>query len=188
MTPDELEAYKKEFVRPFDLEKGPCVRFEIIKTDKLTLLADTHHLVSDGASVDLLITQLSSVLDGAAVERENYTYYDFVRDEEITPETEQFFEHQMAEVEEPTQLIPDVFVQNLPHIQKSVFAQTDIQAVKAFAQKNGIRLLLFISVHASSPSVASYARTRCLSLPCQTEGVISRYGTPWECSLIRSRS
>ena len=138
MTAKELEAYKKEFVRPFDLEKGPCVRFEIVKTDKLTLLADTHHLVSDGASVDLLITQLTQILDGAAVERENYTYYDFVRDEEISPETEQFFEHQMAEVEEPTQLIPDVFIQNLPHLQKSVFAQTDIQAVKAFAQKNGI--------------------------------------------------
>ncbi|MBR5394150.1 MAG: amino acid adenylation domain-containing protein [Bacteroidaceae bacterium] len=138
MTADELEAYKKEFVRPFDLEKGPCVRFEIVKTDKLTLLADTHHLVSDGASVDLLITQLTQALDGTVPQREDYTYYDFVRDEEITPETERFFEQQMAEVEEPTQLIPDVFVQNLPHIQKSVFVATDIQAVKAFAQKNGI--------------------------------------------------
>ena len=138
MTADELEASKKEFVRPFDLEKGPCVRFEIVKTDKLTLLADTHHLVSDGASVDLLITQLTQALDGTVPQREDYTYYDFVRDEEITPETESFFESQMAEVEEPTQLIPDVFVQNLPHIQKSVFVATDIQAVKAFAQKNGI--------------------------------------------------
>ena len=138
MTADELEAYKKEFVRPFDLEKGPCVRFEIVKTDKLTLLADTHHLVSDGASVDLLITQLTQALDGTVPQREDYTYYDFVRDEEITPETESFFEQQMAEVVEPTQLIPDVFVQNLLHLQKSVFAQTDIQAVKAFAQKNGI--------------------------------------------------
>ena len=144
MTADELEEYKKEFVRPFDLEKGPCVRFEIVKLSTLNsqlstvLLADTHHLVSDGASVDLFITQLTTVLDGSPIEREDYTYYDFVRDEEITPETEQFFEHQMAEVEEPTQLIPDVFVQNLPHIQKSVFADTDIQAVKAFAQKNGI--------------------------------------------------
>ena len=138
MTANELEAYKKDFVRPFDLEKGPCVRYEIIKSDELTLLADTHHLVSDGASVDRFITQLCDALNGSPVEKENYTYYNYVRDEEITPETESFFEQQMAEVEEPTQLIPDVFVQNLPHLQKSVFAQTDIQAVKAFAQKNGI--------------------------------------------------
>jgi amino acid adenylation domain-containing protein len=146
MTADELEAYKKDFVRPFDLAKGPCVRFEIVKVNGnedenkngTVLLADTHHLVSDGASVDMFLTQLTQVLDGSPVEKENYSYYDFVRDEEITPETERFFEQQMAEVEEPTQLIPDVFVQGLPHIQKSVFADTDIQAVKAFAQKNDI--------------------------------------------------
>ena len=138
MTADELEAYKKTFVRPFDLEKGPCVRFEIIRTDELTLLADMHHLVSDGASIDLFITQLCSVLDGLPIEQEDYTYYDFVRDEEITPETERFFEQQMAEVDEPTQLIPDVFVQNLPHIQHNVAVSTDLQAVKEFAQKNDI--------------------------------------------------
>ena len=138
MTADELETYKKTFVRPFDLEKGPCVRFEIVKADELVLLADMHHLVSDGASVDLFISQLCSALDGSPAEKEDYTYYDFVRDEEITPETESFFEQQMAEVEEPTQLIPDVFEQHLPHIQKSVATPTDIHAVKEFAQRNGI--------------------------------------------------
>ena len=44
----------------------------------------------------------------------------------------------MAEVDEPTQLIPDVFVQNLPHIQHNVAVSTDLQAVKEFAQKNGV--------------------------------------------------
>ena len=138
MTAVELEAYKKQFVRPFDLEKGPCVRFEIVQTDELILLADMHHLVSDGASVDLFITQLSQAIDGVDPVKEDYTYYDFVRDEEITPETELFFEQQMAEVEEPTQLIPDVFEQNRPHTQQSVAVPTDIRAVSEFAQKNGI--------------------------------------------------
>ena len=138
MTADELESYKKAFVRPFDLANGPCVRFEIIKTDHLVLLTDMHHLVSDGASEDLFITQLCGALDGAAVQKEDYTYYDFVRDQEITPETESFFEQQMAEVEEPTQLIPDVFAQNLPHIQQSVTVPTDIRSVREFAQKIGI--------------------------------------------------
>ncbi|MBO4661024.1 MAG: amino acid adenylation domain-containing protein [Prevotella sp.] len=148
MTADELETYKKEFVRPFDLEKGPCVRFEIInvnddptvssKINESVLLADMHHLVSDGASVDLFITQLCSVINGSTIEKEDYTYYDFVRDEEITPETESFFEQQMAEVEEPTQLIPDIYEQNLPNTQKSVAVPTDIQTVREFAQRNGI--------------------------------------------------
>ena len=138
MTAEEFEAYKKEFVRPFDLENGPCVRFEIIKTDQLILLADMHHLVSDGASVDIFITQLAKALDGVDPEKEDYTYYDFVQDEEITPETEHFFEQQMSEVEEPTQLIPDVFEKDLPHTQQSVAVPTDILSIKEFAQKNGI--------------------------------------------------
>ncbi|MCR4612366.1 MAG: amino acid adenylation domain-containing protein [Bacteroidaceae bacterium] len=138
LSAEELEAYKNEFVRPFDLEKGPCVRFEIIKSDRLTLLVDMHHLVSDGASVDLFFTQLTRALDGSDPQKEDYTYYDFVGDEKISPETETFFERQMAEVEEPTQLIPDVFVEHLPHTQKSVTAPTDIKAVKEFAQQHGI--------------------------------------------------
>ena len=138
MTIDEFAAYKNEFVRPFDLEKGPCVRFEIIETDELFLLVDMHHLVSDGASVDIFFRQLCTVLDGGTIENEDYTYYNFVRDEEITPETESFFQNQMAEVEEPTQLIPDVFEENLPHKQKSVAVPTDIQSVREFAQKHDV--------------------------------------------------
>ena len=138
MTADELEAYKREFVRPFDLAKGPCVRFEIIKTDKLTVLGDMHHLVSDGASVDIFLTQLSQAIDGTDPQKEEYSYYDFVHDEVIDPETESFFERQMSEVEEPTQLIPDVFEQHLPHTQKSVSIPADIKAVRDFAQRNGI--------------------------------------------------
>ena len=138
MTQEEFEAYKHTFVRPFDLEQGPCVRFEIVKTDALILLADMHHLVSDGASVDLFFHQLCTALDGVDIEKENYTYYQYVREEEIDSETEQFFETQMAEVEEPTQLIPDVFEANLPHIEKSVTLPTDFDAVKTFAQKNGV--------------------------------------------------
>ncbi len=138
MTTADYEEYKAKFVRPFDLEKGPCVRFEIIKTDELILLADMHHLVSDGASVDMFFNQLSSALDGKLPEKESYTYYDFAVEEKITPETEKFFEEQMAEVEEPTQLIPDIFEENLPHNENSVTVSTDIEAVKSFAKSIGV--------------------------------------------------
>ena len=141
LSAGDFEAYKKAFVRPFDLAKGPAVRFEIVKTDgsdSLILLADTHHLVSDGASVDLFISQLCSALDGAEPEKESYSYYDFVSEEEITPETEEYFAGQMANAEEATRLIPDVFTGDLPHTEKSVTAATDIPAVKAFARDTGV--------------------------------------------------
>ena len=138
MTEAEYEAYKAAFVRPFDLMTGPCVRFEMIKTDTLHLLMEMHHLVSDGASMDLFFRQLTEALDGKAPEKETYTYYDFVAQEKPDAETEDFFRTQMAEVEEPTQLIPDVFDENLPHTEKTVAVPTNIAAVRAFAQKIGV--------------------------------------------------
>ncbi len=138
MSPEELKAYKAEFVKPFDLQNGPCVRFEIIKSDKLTLLVDMHHLVSDGASFDIFVKQLAEALDGKEPEKESYSYYDFAAEEKIAPETEKFFEGQMEEVEEPTQLIPDIFDKDLPHTVKSVTEPTDISSVKAFAKSIGI--------------------------------------------------
>ena len=138
MPAEEFETYRSAFVKPFDLASGPCVRFEIIQTDSLILLVDMHHLVSDGASVDLFFRQLCEALDGKTPEKESYTYYDFASDEKIAPETEQFFAEQMAEVEEPTQLIPDVFEENLPHTEASVSVPVDIKAVRSFAKSIGV--------------------------------------------------
>ena len=138
MTPEAYEARKAAFVRPFDLEKGPAVRFEIIRADALYLLADMHHLVSDGASMDIFFTQLCAALDGEAPQKEQFDYYDYVAGEEITREAEDFFEARLAGLEEATQLIPDVFEENLPHTERSAAVPTDFAAVKAFAAQNGV--------------------------------------------------
>mgnify|MGYP002624948222 CR=1 FL=1 len=83
MSDAELEAYKQEFVRPFNLQKPPLYRFEVIKTESgVHLLMDVHHLVFDGGSADLFIRQIGSVLDGVSVEKEAYTYLDFVNDQQ----------------------------------------------------------------------------------------------------------
>ena len=134
----EFEAYKEAFVRPFDLAKGPGVRFEIVKTDGLVLLADMHHLVCDGASIDLFISQLCSALDGEAPEMESYSYYEFASEEKISPETEEFFAGQMANAEDATMLLPDVFDEGLTHTERSESVPTDIAAVKEFAKETGV--------------------------------------------------
>ncbi len=138
MTADEYDAYKKAFVRPFDLAKGPCLRTEIVRTDKLHLLVDMHHLISDGASMDLFFRQLCLALDGGEPEKESFCYYDFASQEKITQETEDFFAGQMTDVDEATQLIPDVFDKDIPHTQKFASVPTDISAVTSFAISNRI--------------------------------------------------
>ena len=91
MSEEELAKYKNEFVRPFNLQKPPLYRAEVVKTaNGVYLLLDVHHLVFDGGSADLLIRQLNAALEGKAVEKESYTYLDFVDDQKAAEETDAF--------------------------------------------------------------------------------------------------
>ena len=91
MNEKELTAYKEEFVRPFNLQKAPLYRFEVVKTESgVHLLMDVHHLVFDGGSADLLIRQIGCVLDGENVESESYTYFDFVADQQKAEDSDSF--------------------------------------------------------------------------------------------------
>ena len=91
MSDEALTAYKNEFVRPFNLNKAPLYRFEVVKTGSgVHLLLDVHHLVFDGGSADLLIRQIGSALEGSAVEKETYTYLDFVSDQQKAEESDTF--------------------------------------------------------------------------------------------------
>ena len=91
MSDEALATYKNEFVRPFNLQKAPLYRFEVVKTESgAHLLMDVHHLVFDGGSADLLIRQIGSALEGAAVEKENYTYLDFVSDQQKAEDSDTF--------------------------------------------------------------------------------------------------
>ncbi len=91
MSEDELSRYKNEFVRPFNLQKAPLYRAEVVKTEAgVRLLLDVHHLVFDGGSADLFIRQINAALEGGAVDKETYSYLDFVADQQAAEQTEEF--------------------------------------------------------------------------------------------------
>ena len=91
MSDEELTKYKNEFVQPFNLQKAPLYRTEVVKTPAgVYLLLDVHHLLFDGGSADLLIRQINSALEGKAIEKETYNYLDFVTDQQQAEESEAF--------------------------------------------------------------------------------------------------
>ena len=91
MTDEELAAYKNEFVRPFNLQKAPLYRFEIVRTPHaVCLLMDIHHLLFDGGSADLFIRQICASLEGKPVGKETYTYLDFVADQQADEDSDGF--------------------------------------------------------------------------------------------------
>ena len=87
--------------------------------------------------MDIFLQQLCAKLDGHDIEHEEYSYYDYAADERMTEGADDFFAGRMALSDEATQIIPDVYGDNLKHSEESVSVKTDIKAVKEFALKNG---------------------------------------------------
>ena len=166
MKKEELDEYKNEFVRPFNLQKAPLYRFEVVKTDDTVhLLMDIHHLVFDGGSADLLIRQIGTALEGKPVEKETYTYLDFVCDQQKAEESEafkaaqQFFAEKLQTCEGASEIPAD-----LPNTDNQGFigeaiCPTDYEKAAAFCRQQDITPAhLFLA--ATSYVVSRYTNNR----------------------------
>jgi tyrocidine synthetase-3 len=69
----------KEFVKPFDLKRGPLLRvclIEVAKNRHLVLF-DMHHIISDGTSINLLVQELFILYEGKELPELRIQYKDF---------------------------------------------------------------------------------------------------------------
>ena len=141
LSEEELERYKHEFVRPFNLNRGPLYRFEIVTTEKkVYLLMDIHHLVFDGASMDLFLNQLCASLDGKPIEHEAQSYASFVYEEKEAENGADFaaasawFQERLGAIEGVTEIPADL---TNPIEQGTISLATapfDNEAVNAFCR------------------------------------------------------
>ena len=144
MSEEELAQYKQDFVKPFDLNKGPLYRFEIVTTEQHAyLLMDVHHLVFDGGSVDIFLQQLCNKMNGESVENEEQSYAAYVAAENASEGGEdylsakEFFKERLAAVEAATEVRPD-----LPNPVKGTISKAistlDLKAIDSFCRSNNI--------------------------------------------------
>ena len=145
MTEEELATYQKEFVRPFHLATGPLCHFAIVTTpEAVCLLTDFHHLVFDGASMDIFIQQLGEALNGAPVEQERYTYFDFVAEEkrfEASDDFEtnrQYFTSMLSDFESASEVTADLKGREEEGLMQTAVSPLDMEAVSRYAQQLGI--------------------------------------------------
>ena len=145
LTEEELAGYKHEFVRPFNLNKGPLYRFEIVTTElNHYLLMDVHHLVFDGASFDLFLNQLCDVMNGKAIEAEDLSYAGFVREEKVAESGEKFaaasawFEERLSGLEGVTEIPSDLTNPIEQGVVDSVASPIDMKTVDAFCRAQNI--------------------------------------------------
>lgn len=72
---EEYETGKeKAFVRPFDLEKAPLVRVGFTEN---AMLFDMHHIIADGASVNILLRDIAAVYEGDVLSEQMADYMDY---------------------------------------------------------------------------------------------------------------
>ncbi|MCE3294287.1 MAG: hypothetical protein K0R65_1, partial [Crocinitomicaceae bacterium] len=67
------------FVRPFDLENDSLIRMKSVRTDSGNqyLMFDVHHIISDGVSMEILITELLGLYQGKELNDLSISYGDF---------------------------------------------------------------------------------------------------------------
>lgn len=84
-TDDELHDIKNldniysNFVKPFDLSVAPLFRAKVVslKSNKTLLLIDMHHIISDGASISILLQELCNLYNGNTLPEKKIDYNDF---------------------------------------------------------------------------------------------------------------
>ena len=144
-TEEELEAYKRTFVQPFNLSKDRLFRFAICRTDKAVyLLCDIHHLVCDGASYDILIHEICNLLEGKTIEKELCTYPQFVKEQKAAEDGEEFaaaqafFAERLGGIEGATELPADLTNPQQQGFIAHAMATLDYPAAEACANMQGI--------------------------------------------------
>ena len=166
MPSEQLATYKNDFVKPFNLQKAPLYRFEVVKTgDVVHLLMDVHHLIFDGGSADLFIRQLHDALEGHAVERETYSYLDFANDQQKAAdsdtfrEAQRFFAERLQTCEGASEIPADLpKTDEQGHIGEEV-CLPDYERLTAFCRTQGITPAhLFLA--ATSYVVSRYTNNR----------------------------
>ncbi len=74
----DVDALKAAFIRVFDLGQEPLYRAEVLDAPSgVTLLVDFHHLVYDGASLNILMNEICAALEGKEPTAEVTSYADF---------------------------------------------------------------------------------------------------------------
>lgn len=176
MTEAELQQYKKEFVKPFNLTTAPLFRAEVVETPAgVYLLLDMHHLVTDGASFDLMMRQLAAVLDGKPVEEESYSYSRFVKQEIADEQSEEFaltrdfYAAQFASFESASEVTDDLANNGEQGEQREVSQVLEMDRIEDYCRAHGVTAAQFM-LAATAYTLSRYINSRDVFLSTISSG------------------
>ena len=106
------EADPDEFVKPFKLDEGPLFRFKIVGNSML--LADFHHIIVDGTSLNILFDEIAKIYDGKDYDLEEIDGFEYSLNEIKTEqsslynEAKLFFSNKIKEFDDATLIAQDI--------------------------------------------------------------------------------
>ncbi len=78
--PDKQSSYLRSLVKPFDLKQERLYRHELVEVTTITkiLFLDFHHIIADGESIRLFVTELSMLLSGKPLPLSTIDFKDYI--------------------------------------------------------------------------------------------------------------
>ncbi|WP_456119776.1 condensation domain-containing protein [Viridibacillus soli] len=150
---EEKDAEKAVYswIRPFNLQQAPLFRALLIKIQeqKYMLCLDSHHIICDGWSMNLLLDQLCRLYDGEYVLPEKLQYKDYAYWQQI-----KFSDHLQKQEKywldiykniPPTQLLPAAKAVDIREVKKGASETQTVNEelnnrLKIFATENNLSL------------------------------------------------
>ncbi len=106
------DANVDEFVKPFKLDEGPLFRFKIVGNSML--LADFHHIIVDGTSLNILFDEIAKIYDEKDYDLEELDGFEYSLNEKKTEqsslyeEAKLFFSNKIKEFDDATLIPQDI--------------------------------------------------------------------------------
>ena len=159
LAEEELAGAIADFIRPFDLAQPPLMRVRIatVKTGRHILMLDLHHIISDGASNEIFVSEFSALYAGMRLPALKLQYKDYACWQQSPGQREQMSRQQEYWIERfkgdiPVLVLPTDFKR--PRIQSfegdavhfSIPAEA-AEELKALAlQENATKFMLLLAI------------------------------------------
>jgi len=120
MTDRQFAVERKALVRPFDILADRLFRARLIRTESASwFFVDFHHIVFDGTSNGILMSDIDDAYSGKAVKPEEYSSFDLAADESaqrkspLLEECREWYLKNFTDIERTSLPSPDIFNDNI---------------------------------------------------------------------------
>ena len=152
----DIETEKQNLIVPFDIYNDRLFHIRLLKdTAHFYLLLDIHHLINDGITLKVMITDVEAAYNGKVLEAETMTMQEVALAEDEMRKTpafenaKQWYAQNFDCGDTFTQLIPDLDQPERSEGSMVRILDTDMERVETFCKANGIyKNTLFTAAYA----------------------------------------